>query len=77
MTGEAIPARDFNNSEGGLELFGTHVFFDWKTDKATAQFDFDRELWHRKVNPIEVPMSPEEEHLLRVDSRENGISRMI
>lgn len=65
FSGESIPALDFEKSEGGLELFGDVIYFDWKRDKATQQEDMWGEVWHQKVVPHEIPLIAEQEHLLR------------
>lgn len=69
MGGKQIPAHDFNN--GGLDVFSTYVWPDVLKEHATRQLDFDREIWYQKTKPIQV-MSPEQEYLLRVPTKEEN-----
>lgn len=64
MRGEVIPANDLV-SNTGLRLYGEVIFEDWKRDEATQQPDFFGEVYHQKVHPIEMPLTPEQEHLKR------------
>lgn len=75
-TGESIPASDFRNEEGGLEVFGKVVFPDWRNGEVVSQFSLDGDLYHRKLHPIQFT-TPEEEHLARECELKNGVTKTI
>jgi len=65
LTGELIPASDFRNEDGGLETFGKIVWPDFKKGESVGQYSLDGDIYHRRIHPVEIPLEPEVEHLLR------------
>lgn len=74
FSGEAIPARDFNNK--GLEFFGEVVFQDWVKENTTAQEDLWQELHWKRNHPL-IELTPEQEHLMRVETSKNAGQRRL
>lgn len=68
--GEFIKSAELNN-DAGLRLYGEIIHHEWKQDRATKQLDIEGELHIKKVYPVERPLTPEQEHLVRpADTRE-------
>jgi hypothetical protein len=69
--GEIIPSGELAVTPGGLELYGEIIHFEWRLDHATSQPSLDGEVYLQKVHPVEIPLSPEKQRLLRPpDTRE-------
>lgn len=69
--GESIPTSELTNSLSGFELYGQIIHFEWRLDRATSQPDFFGEVYLQKVHPIEI--SPEQQHLQRVEPIKGGV----
>lgn len=69
MTGKQMSANDF--ARGGLDIFGDYVWPEVLKEHCTRQLDFSGEVWYQKTRPTPIPLTPEQEHLLRPpDTRE-------
>lgn len=67
--GKIIKSSEFVTPEG-LEAFGGVVWEDHVRDLNTAQSSlFDSEVYWQKLHPIDPPLTPEQEHLKRVEVR--------
>jgi len=77
MSGQQIPAREFNN--GGLDIFTTYVWPDFQRDHVGRQLSFNIEgfegdVYYTKARPI---LTPEKQHLAEVRELKNGVSRIV
>lgn len=70
--GKTVSGIDFNDSVS-LEHY-SDIFEEVKSERATAQFGLDREIYITKLPRFVVVIkTPEEEHLARVEEQKKGI----
>lgn len=71
--GEIIPSSELTQAPRGLELYGEIIHFEWRIDEARKYPDMFGEVYLQKVHPIEPPLSPEQQHLQRVEPIKGGV----